>query len=206
MSDKDDVKTSLEYMIEYNVHHLSVLHDSSFLGLLDYSSIKNRKNEEVIADMNPELINAAVYEDKHLYDVINQACESNVTLIAVLDEEDNYKGSISLNDLMVDFAEISSIKEPGGIIILNISDSNYSMSEISQIIEGNDARILSSYITSFPENRELEVTIKVNKTELDGIIQTFERYEYTIKQSFHESIYEEDLKHKYEELMHYLNM
>ena len=103
-------------------------------------------------------------------------------------------------------ANTGSIKENGGILVLEMSHSDYSMAQIGQIVESNDAKILSSYIMSSPDSTNIEVTLKINKIELDAIIRTFERYDYIIKASFQKSVYQEDLIYRYDALMNYLNL
>jgi hypothetical protein len=90
--------------------------------------------------------------------------------------------------------------------VLEMAKSDYSMAQIAQIVESNDARILSSYIMSSADSTNIEVTLKINKIELDRIIRTFERYDYVIKASFQKSSYNDDLKFRYDALMNYLNM
>ena len=87
---------------------------------------------------------------------------------------------------------------------LNLHD--YSLSEISRIVESNDAKILSLYISSHMDSTKLEVTIKINRTDLSAIIQTFNRYNYTIKASFHQSEYVDDLKDRFDSFMSFLNI
>ena len=112
-----------------------------------------------------------------------------------------------MSDLVYYFADVSALKQPGGIIVLDLNANDYSLSEIAQIIEGNDAKILSLYITSPSESTKMEVTIKVNRKDLTSIIQTFIRYNYTIKASFMDendmnSMYE----NRYESFIKYLNI
>jgi acetoin utilization protein AcuB len=71
--------------------------------------------------------------------------------------------------------------QPGGIIVLEIIERDYSLSQISQIIEGNNIKVLSMYITSSPASTKLEITLKVNTGDLQSVIRTFERYNYDVK-------------------------
>ena len=87
-----------------------------------------------------------------------------------------------------------------------MSKSDYSMAQIGQIVESNDAKILSSYIMSSSDSTNIEVTLKINTLELDRIIRTFERYDYVIKASFQKSRYGEDLQFRYDALINYLNL
>ena len=107
---------------------------------------------------------------------------------------------------MLLIANTGSIKENGGILVLEMAHCDYSMAQIGQIVESNDAKILSSYIMSSPDSTSIEVTLKINKIELDPIIRTFERYDYIIKASFQKSVYQEDLNYRYDALMNYLNL
>jgi len=71
--------------------------------------------------------------------------------------------------------------QPGGIIVLELIERDYSLSQIAQIVESNNVKILSMYITSPSESTKLEVTLKVNTGDLVSIIRTFERYNYEVK-------------------------
>jgi flagellar hook assembly protein FlgD len=101
-------------------------------------------------------------------------------VVPVLDENSHYRGSITYNEIISQMASLASIEQPGGLVILQVLERDYSMSRISQIIESNDARILSMYITSKPESTSLEITLKVNTVNLASIIKTFERYSYEV--------------------------
>ncbi len=87
-----------------------------------------------------------------------------------------------------------------------MSQNDYSLSEIAQIIESNDARVLSMYITSRIDSTTMEVILKVNKQDISGIMNTFNRYNYTIKASYGEEEDPGDLKDRYDSLMNYLNV
>jgi acetoin utilization protein AcuB len=102
-------------------------------------------------------------------------------VVPVLDSKNNYKGVITSNDLIRHIAGISSMDQPGGIIVLDVVDRDYSLSQIAQIVESNNVKILSMYITSSPGSTLLEVTLKVNTSDLVSVIRTFERYNYEVK-------------------------
>ncbi len=86
------------------------------------------------------------------------------------------------------------------------SDVDYSLAEIARHIEGNDAKVLSASVTNFEDSRTVEVSLKINQTDIHGIVQTLQRYDYTIKAFYDAPTYEDDLKRRYDELMRYLNI
>jgi len=120
----------------------------------------------------------------------------------------SYYGSITRNDLSIKMAELFSGTEPGGIIVLEVTDINYSLTQIAQIVEGNDAKILSLYIHKpSPISKELDITLKVNKVDLSGILQTFTRYDYEIKATYmDESQIKDFYDDRYDLFMKYINI
>ena len=108
-------------------------------------------------------------------------------------------GSQHLFDI-IEVLEVNSLS-----VVPVLSENDYSMSEIARIIEESNAKILSSYITSVPDSTKMELTIKVNITEIDAIIKDFERFEYKVKASYQEGCSKDDMMERYESLMRYLN-
>jgi hypothetical protein len=102
--------------------------------------------------------------------------------------------------------KMASIREPGGIMVLEVNNVDYSLAQIAQIVEGNDAKILSTYVSGIPGTTRVEVTLKINREDLSRIAQTFERYNYQINATFHQSAYEEDLRGRYDEFMNYIRI
>lgn len=103
-------------------------------------------------------------------------------------------------------SQLGAVKETGGILMLEMNSNDYSLAQIAQIVESNGAKILSAYLYDHQDSTKIDVTIKINRTDLDGIIQTFERYDYVISGSYHNSKGDEDLLNRYNSFLNYLNM
>lgn len=177
----DTAQTALNWMEVFRVSHLPIVNDQDYLGLISDGDIYDMNlPEEPIGAHELSLPRPYVPGSRHLYDVISLAARHKLSVVPVLDEDNHYKGVITYNDIIRNIASLSSIDQPGGLIILHVLERDYSMSRISQIIESNDARILSMYITSKPESTSLEITVKVNTSDLTSIIRTFERYSYEV--------------------------
>jgi hypothetical protein len=116
-------------------------------------------------------------------------------------------GVITTSDLIRYMAGLSSVDQPGGIIVLEMIERDYSLSQIAQIVESNNIKVLSMYITSPADSTRLEVTLKVNTTDLMAVIRTFERYNYDIKTwvTTDDSI-DQFYAERFDLLMKYLNM
>lgn len=177
----DTGQIALNWMEIFRVSHLPIVNDTDYLGLISDGDIYDlNQPEEPIGNHSLSLPRPCVMENKHIYDVIALAARFRLTVVPVVDEENNYKGVITYNEIIRGIARISSIDQPGGVIVLQVLTQDYSMSHISQIIESNDARILSMHITSDPDSTQLEIIIKVNTTDLTSIVRTFERYSYEV--------------------------
>jgi acetoin utilization protein AcuB len=113
---------------------------------------------------------------------------------------------ITLPNLLRYLTLNTSILNPGGLIILEVAENNYSMAEISQIVESNDARIIGAFFTTHPDSTSIDLTLKINNIDLNPVIQTFERYNYNIKATFAEKDDLDDLKERYDALMNFLSI
>ena len=91
------------------------------------------------------------------------------------------------------------------MIVLQIKANDYYMSEIARIVEDNNAKILSSYITSIPQNQIIELTIKLDKIDIKSIVKDFERYDYNIIASYKSNEEDNNFLDRYESLMRFLN-
>jgi CBS domain-containing protein len=198
---------ALIFMDEYRVSHLPIVNNQDFLGLISDSDVYNRNSfDEPVGDHQLSLSQAYILENQHIYDVIRTFSSLKLTILPVLDEKKKYLGCITLGKLVQTLAETYSINNPGGIIVLEINDKDYVLTEIARIVESNDAKILSLYITSYSDSTKLDVTLKVNRIDVAPILQTFTRFNYIIKASFTEDNYFESLKERFDSLMNYLNI
>ncbi len=199
---------ALKWMDEFKVAHLPVVENGLFLGLLSDADILDLHDPEQALEAEPglELDKVHATENEHIYDAMRLLSENRLTVIPVLNSENRYLGAISLTNLMEKIASISSITYPGSVLVLEMNYADYSLAQIAQIVEGNNARILSVFMNS-NENGTLDVTVKINKTDVASILETFQRYNYFIKSAFQiDSDYIEDLRNRYEGLMHYLKL
>lgn len=198
---------ALQIMEEFRVIHIPVVRNGKFLGLITEDDALSVEDLEERIDLHlSELLKVFVLQDQHVFDIIKLMSEYKLTNVAVTDNNHNYLGCIAAERLIDVVAEFSSVRDPGSIIVLNLNINDYSMSEIARIVESNDAKILSSFVTSHPDSVQMEVTLKINISDLSGIIQAFNRYNYTVSASFHESKLDELMNDRYEELMKYLDI
>jgi len=199
---------ALSWMEIFRISHLPIVNDQEFLGLISDTDIYDlNMAEEPIGNHKLSLFSPFVVYNQHIYDVMKLVAENRLTVVAVLNEKKEYLGLITLSELLYHFAELSALKDPGGLIVLELNQNDYSLTHIAQIVEGNDAKILSAYVTSPDQSTELEVTLKINRTDLTPIVQTFNRYNYNIKASYMEDQNMDSFySNRYDSFMRYLNI
>ena len=201
-------QTALNWMEIFRVSHLPIVNNQDFLGLISDADIYDMNQpEEPIGNHTLKLFKPFVDGEQHIFEVIGLASRLKLSVIPVLDSKNHFMGVITTSDLLRHLAGISSMDQPGGIIVLELIERDYSLSQIAQIVESNNVKVLSMYITSPPESTKLEVTLKVNTGDLVSVIRTFERYNYEVKtwvttNDSMDSFYSE----RFDLLMKYLNI
>lgn len=186
LSDKTGM--ALAWMEEIRTDVLPIIDKGNFLGLIKEETIYEVNNPEtLIADIEPANPNCWVYSDKHIYDVLRVSSEQNSNIVAVLDRESNYLGIVTMEDSISAFADSLSIKSQGSVVILSLAMTDYSLAEISRIIESENTKILSSFITTDPlDDSKIKLTLKLDQTELRHIKATLERFGYKIIDHYQE--------------------
>jgi predicted transcriptional regulator len=202
----DTGSKALNWMDEFKVRHLPLTDNLKYIGLISDSNILDMNvTEDALENHTLSLPRIFVTKHQHIYDIIKIASSLKLSLVPVVEEE-IYLGNIPSSHLFNEISKMSSIQDIGGVIILELNANDYSLAEIGQIVESNDAKILSSYITSHTNSTQLELTIKINKTNISDILQTFNRYDYVVKASYHDDEFAEDYKDRLEYFMNYINI
>lgn len=201
----DTGEKAINWMDEFKVSHLPVLKNGNFVGVVSESDILDRLDESQTLDaLFDHLPRPFVYDHVHIYEVLYRMSEFKLSVIPILNEQEQYLGCTSVHVLINSLASTGGIKEPGGIIVLEMNTIDYSLAKIAQIVEGENAKILSSYIFSSSDSTKIEITLKINQTDLSRIIRSFERYEMDIKATFQKGMHEDDVKWRFDALMNYL--
>ncbi|HWY37171.1 MAG TPA: CBS domain-containing protein [Bacteroidia bacterium] len=203
----DTIEQALEWMEEFKVNHLPLLTSKKLTGVVSEEDLHAlHDNSGKIGDHQFRYLRPIIHPGQHAFDAIKMMSSLQLTLLPVLDDEDNYVGCITQKSVLDKMAGFSAVMEQGGIIELELNKNDYSLTQIASIVEGNDAKILSCYVTSLPDSTKIEVTLKINREDLTRILQTFNRYNYLVKASYHQAGYEDDLKNRFNEFMRFLDI
>jgi len=199
---------ALNWMEVFRVSHLPIVNNRAFLGLISDVDIYDlNKAEEALGNHSLSFSRPYVFAHQHIYDVIELASRLKLTVVPVLDKNEEYLGLITQSDLMHTFADLIAAHTAGGVIELELMPRDYSLSEISRIVEDADAKILSLYVSQPAGSDKLCIAIKLNRTDLSPVLNAFDRYDYSVKTTYiGDNSYDDTMKKNYDALMRYLNM
>jgi CBS domain-containing protein len=201
----DSCESALVFMSDWKVFHLPVVDNGKLLGYVSYDDINNQSGKTKVEKIIQPLVQLYANKGQHFFEIMKLMADTGFTVIAISDEEAEYKGVVSVKEI-VQVYKSSSLTQPGGIIVLEMTPQDYSLAELSRIVEYNDAKILNVFVNTLPGNfSKVLVSLKLNRPELNTIVQTLERYQYRIH-SVHQSIDQSsDFSTRYEWLIKYLN-
>ncbi len=202
----DTGEEALEIMNEFQVRHLPIVNQTTLLGLVSEEDILDMNVTEAVGSYPLSTTFPRARSRYHIYEVMRLFSEYRLTVIPVVDENDNYLGLITLEELLRSFSDSSSFRDPGSIVVLEMGRHDYSLAEIARIVESEGVIILSSFVGMNPDSNRITVTLKFNSQTLGAILATFERFNYLITASYNEREMAESLQDRYDSLLNYLNV
>ena len=204
----DNVDKAISWMEELRCNQLPVVEGGKFLGLISEEMILERNEiNQFVSSFELTCTDCFVLESQHFYDVVKLASDNNVQIIAVLNEDQQYSGVITVQDTITSFAQTAAVQAPGAILVLSMDARDYSLSEISRLIEEDGAKILGSTIREDSHDpKKLKLSIKINQTRLNSIVATLERFGYKIIGRFQEPHMENDDKERLDVFLRYLDI
>ncbi|MFN0047978.1 MAG: CBS domain-containing protein [Cytophagales bacterium] len=203
----DNARLAKEFFIENRLALLPIVEEKHFLGYISEESLldiaPSKKINSIILSHSEAFIGA----EMHYFEAMKLMNLYNLDLVAVVDADDSFRGSILKSDIASYISKLGFTNAPGGILVLSVMNASYSVSEISRIVESNDMKILCFYVEDNPEDGfESYITIKLNKTDLTRLIASFERFDYKIEADFHETSFQPIETERLDMLMRYLSV
>jgi acetoin utilization protein AcuB len=204
---RDKVFQALQLMNDYHVTHLPIVDDEKYIGLIGEEILLHAEDDNAeLTVLQPAFINISVRDNEHLLSVIQDTVENDLSIMPVVNEDNELLGSITKDDLLKNASEFMSLNEPGGIIVLELDPKQYSFNELSRLIESNDAQITQLNTSTDGDTGLLTATIKINKADVADVVASLQRHEYNVKYYFGEELYENEVRSNYENLMNYLKI
>ncbi|MEP7106564.1 MAG: CBS domain-containing protein [Ferruginibacter sp.] len=204
---QDSISKALQLINDYRVTHLPVVAEDKYLGLVSEDDLLDVDEEKgTIEFLQENFIIASVKENEHFLNAVKCSNQFETSVVPVTNEENELVGVITVTDLLKALGDFSGANEIGGLIVMEMERSQFAISEISRIVESNDATILHLNTTIHAHTGLLTVSLHLNKKEIATIVSAFERYEYDIIYYFGDEKFENEIHSNYRHLMSYLDI
>ncbi len=204
----DDAHKAIVWMEEFRCRQMPVVENGRLLGFISEEIILEANDVEMrLKDF--ELIgkNCFVHSSYHFYDILKVAADNNLQMVAVLTDDHIYNGVITMQDTLASFAQTAAVQTPGGILVLSMNHNDYSLAEVSRLIEENRARVLSSLVKEDPTDPgKIRVTLKLDELDLTRIVATLERFNYKVIGRYQETQTLGSEKDRIDMLLRYLDI
>ena len=194
-----------DFFDDLSFSHFPVTEEGIYIGSIAADDIETFDSDKKVIDYKYVLEAFFARTTMMWLDVLEIFAKNHTNLVPVLDEDNKYVGYYEIEDIMNFFHETPFLKEQGRIIIVKKGILDYSMSQITQIVESNNGRLLGLFISE-ADSESVQITLKISLGAMNEIIQTFRRYNYEILSEHHEDNYINNLKERSDYLDKYLNM
>ena len=204
-SNTDTVAEIQDFFAEDSYSHFPILDNDIYIGSISAVDVETFEPQKPIAEYRYTLESFFVRTTMNWLDVLEVFARNNANIVPILDETNKYIGYYDITDVIKFLNETPFLKETGGILVVEKPVADYSMSQITQIVESNNGKLLGVFVSE-ANAEKVQVTIKTTLGSLNEIIQSFRRYNYEIISEHHEDDYLNTLKERSEYLDKYLNI
>ncbi|MCX6290390.1 MAG: CBS domain-containing protein [Bacteroidetes bacterium] len=198
---------AINWMEEFRVEHLPIVDGVNYVGLISEEDVlKLNSLEQPFANQSYSLIKPFIRYNRPVFEVVKAMSKEKLTIIPVLDDDGHYMGLITLADVLKHYSDSGVFSDSNGVIVLEVGVKNYVLSEIARIVESENGVIISSYITPNAAEETIDITLKINQSDLSRVLSSFSRHGYNVKEHYNHSEFMDDLKSRYDSLMNYLDI
>lgn len=206
LSPNDTIAKAQKLFEHLTFTHLPIVENKVYLGSISETDVQIMEDiDRNISDFVDLYDSFFTFEKTNWFEILKEFAANDTTIIPAINDQKKYVGYYELNDILHIFNNTPFLSESGAILVVSKPIKDYSFSQISQIVESNDGKLLGAFVSSM-ENEIAEITLKLNDIDLNNTIQSFRRYEYTVITEIHEDEYLNSLKERSEYLQKYLNI
>ncbi|PXY45547.1 CBS domain-containing protein [Flavobacterium hydrophilum] len=202
---QETIASVQDFFADLSFSHFPILENGIFIGSIASDDVETFDTDKAIIDYKYTLERFFARKSMIWLDVLEIFAKNHTNVIPVLDENNIYIGYYEMEDIMKFFQETPFLKEQGGIIIVQKGLLDYSMGQVTQIVESNNGKILGCFISE-ADLENVHITVKIGVGPMNEIIQTFRRYNYEIISEHQEDTYINSLKERSDYLDKYLNI
>ena len=204
----DTVGNALNWMEENRIGQLVVVDAGKYAGIVSEDILMDYDEDMQLADVMLQFSEITLFDYQHIYESLGLISKYSLQVIGIIDEEESFVGIITASEVYTKFGELLGSQESGAVLVISIKNRDYSLSEISRLVESDNAKILSSYFTgnTYLSNDSASLTLKINRESITSVVATLERFGYTVEASYAHEPIESIEQERYNMLMKYLSV
>lgn len=206
LSPDDRAGRALELMNEFHTDSLPLVTDRNYLGLMEEDRLLEADTAMLLTRIPVSVIKPAIREDVHFFEAVKIAGTYQLSVLPVLDKSGCYAGAIPVHSLLTAVSRFNSIREEGGLLVLEIKSPDYMLSEIARAAEAEEISLLGVHTVTDPDADSLTVLLKTNRQSLDGFVASLRQLNYEVVYRFDKAENTDSLQKNYDHLMNYINM
>lgn len=200
------VEEALSFFEDDHINHIPVTENEKLIGMLSKESLENIHDHSLAVNNVSYMLNSFFCsESENWIDLIKIFSINETNIIPIVDQNNKYLGYFELDDILKGFSQVPFFKESGAIVVIEKETNQYALSEITQIIESNNGKILGLFVSKLDESTTT-LTVKFNSDRVNETIQSFRRYDYIIVSAHEDDYYLSSLKERSEYLIKYLDV
>ena len=198
---------ALKWMENFKLEHIPLVEGVNYMGLITEADVlKLNSLEQPIANQSVPLIHPFVKSSQPVFEVVKVISNDKLTVVPVVDEQNHYVGLITLGDILHHYRDSGVFEDATGVVVISMKPYEYSLSQIAHLVESEDAKILSSYVTPNMKDETIDITLKINQKDLSRILSSFSRYGYYVKEHYNQEEFMDDMKSRYDSLIKFLDI
>lgn len=195
-----------ELLNSTNYSHFPIVEGQHLVGSILASSVNSiDQNEKTINDYKYLLNDFFTRTSENWMEILKSFASNETNILPVLNDENHYVGFYELADVLHYFNDTPLLKNEGFFLVIEKGVHDYSFSEIVQIVESADAKLVGVFVSGY-KNNLVRITLKITTEDINEIIQSFRRYGYSLLTKHKEDLFLEELKDRADYLQKYLNI
>ncbi len=204
----DDIAKATSLMDDLVVSQLPVVHGDSFVGFVTNDMLfDDLFGHTTVGQYQLKAKDCFVRQDQHFYEVAKVLSDCDQTMVAVVDDDEDFIGVIDTTTMMLEFSQTTAVQSLGGVIELSIKQIDYSLTEITRLIEADGVKVIGCFLRNDPTDpTNIKVTLKLDQKNVTRTVATLERFNYHVQALFQEELIDSHEKERLDALLKYLDM
>ena len=205
---RDNIAKATSLMDDLSVPQLPVVDKATFIGFVTNDMLfDDLLNHTTVGQYQPRAKDCYVRQDQHFYEVAKVLSDYDQTMVAVVDDQEAFIGVIDTTTLLTAFSQTTAVQSPGGIIELVVKQIDYSLTEITRLIEADGVKVIGCFLRNEASDAtKIRVTLKLDKKNITRTVATLERFNYHVQALFQEELIDSYEKERLDALLKYLDM